>query len=333
MKKIVSFILLIVVLIGCQTSKKNDEVVKRVEIDAISLKGNLLNTSLKQNIYVLLPPSYNSSKKRYPVVYYLSGYTQEGFRIRLFESDAKKLMAEKKIKEFIIVGIGGINKHDGSFYTNSPVSGNWEDFIKKDVVNYVDNNYRTIAKAESRGISGYSMGGYGSLAIGMTNTDIYQVLYSQCPGVFEKGALKEVLSSWNDGQKGTWDDRIMESYGTAFAPNVEAGEPYFDAPKFDGTVEDNLVIKKWISGYGDWDLKAKNYANSDKKLKAIRIVYGKNDYFPWIVKGVNYLSTQLNNNNIKHDLIGFSGGHEDIGPNHAKDKMLPFFSENLEFNY
>ncbi len=65
----------------------------------------------------------------------------------------------------IVVTAPGQHRFGGSFYVNSPVTGNWEDLIVTDIVGYVDTHYRTLAQSASRGIAGYSMGGYGALRI------------------------------------------------------------------------------------------------------------------------------------------------------------------------
>jgi S-formylglutathione hydrolase FrmB len=66
-------------------------------------------------------------------------------------------------------------------YSNSVTTGNWEDFIAKELVSYIDKHYRTIAKAESRGLSGHSMGGYGALRIGQKNPGVFSSIYLLSP--------------------------------------------------------------------------------------------------------------------------------------------------------
>ncbi len=62
-----------------------------------------------------------------------------------------------------MVIVNGYNILEGSFFNNSPITGNWEDFVVKDVVNYIDANFRTLPSADSRALIGLSMGGYGAL--------------------------------------------------------------------------------------------------------------------------------------------------------------------------
>ena len=77
----------------------------------------------------------------------------------------------------IIVLPSTYNKYAGSWYTNSTLTGNWKDFITLDLVDYIDNNYRTIASVGSRGIAGHSMGGYGALKLAMSHPDIYSAVF------------------------------------------------------------------------------------------------------------------------------------------------------------
>jgi enterochelin esterase-like enzyme len=135
---------------------------KIVKIAAPSLTNNLVGESAEREIQIYLPPSYTTSNKRFPVVYYLPGYGDSGMIGFYLPDEMDKLIQSGKVKDMIVVVAPGTNKLGGSFYVNSPVTGNWEDFITQDVVNYVDSHYRTLAQPASRGITGHSMGGFGA---------------------------------------------------------------------------------------------------------------------------------------------------------------------------
>src|SRR3954469_10440259 len=62
-------------------------------------------------------------------------------------------------------------------YSASPTSGDWETYIAEDLVKYIDSHYRTIATREARGLGGHSMGGYGTVRIGMKRPDVFSSLY------------------------------------------------------------------------------------------------------------------------------------------------------------
>ena len=77
----------------------------------------------------------------------------------------------------IIVFPDAFTKYDGAMYSNSPTTGDWETFITKDLVNYIDSHYRSIPTRESRGLAGHSMGGYGAWRIGMKHPEVYTAIY------------------------------------------------------------------------------------------------------------------------------------------------------------
>lgn len=60
-------------------------------------------------------------------------------------------------------GITGEVLTKGSFYVNSPYTGNYMDFIVKDVIEYIDSAYRTTPEKGNRALMGGSMGGYGTI--------------------------------------------------------------------------------------------------------------------------------------------------------------------------
>ena len=121
---------------------------------------------------------------------------------------------------------------------NIPVTGNWEDHIVQEVIQYMDLNYRTIAKKESRAISGFSMGGFGALYLGLRHPDVYNLIYAIAPGVLNGTDFKSAFNKWkSDG--GTF----LNAYGATFSPDTTLNYPYAGIPLFDETDEDNQIIE------------------------------------------------------------------------------------------
>ncbi|MBK9601609.1 MAG: hypothetical protein IPO36_07165 [Anaerolineales bacterium] len=165
--------------------------INTIKISAPSLKNNLVGEAAERTIQVYLPPSYGIPDKHFPVIYYLPGYGDSGMIGFNLPGSMDRLVSDGKVNEIIIVVANGMNKLGGSFYTNSPVTGNWEDFIAQDVVGYVDGHFRTLAQAESRGITGHSMGGFGALNIAMHRPDVFGVVCSMSPGLFDENGLTD----------------------------------------------------------------------------------------------------------------------------------------------
>jgi len=121
---------------------------------------------------VVLPQSYKKSKTSFPVLYLLHGYSGN-FRNWLTKTTDKQLLSNLADQYNII-----IVTPDGGFsgwYLDSPINkeNQFETFISQELINKVDNTYRTIRDRKGRVISGLSMGGYGALYLATRHPDIY----------------------------------------------------------------------------------------------------------------------------------------------------------------
>ena len=96
----------------------------RIEIEAPSLVGNLVGEPTKRTIYVYLPPSYSSTEKRYPVIYYLPGYGDSSILGFQLPTEMDSLIDSGHVQEMIIVVASGDSKMGGSFYVNAGHSEN-----------------------------------------------------------------------------------------------------------------------------------------------------------------------------------------------------------------
>ena len=325
-----------------------------IKIDAPSLMNNIVGEPSERTIYVYLPPSYSSSEKRYPVVYYLPGYgdsSMSGFRL---PGDMDTLFKSGQVNEMIMVVAGGDSKMGGSFYVNSPVTGNWEDFIVKDLVGFVDSHFRTLRQAQSRGITGHSMGGFGALNIAMHHPDVFGAVYSMSPGLFDENGLAEsfmfaqdrLIRDFVDYEAelaslplGDAEQRMFAApeefslaYGYAFAPNPDRHPPYFDYPytEISGQLVRNEEIwEKWESGFGGIAEEALQYKDNLLKLKGIVVDYGIHDENPWIPKGSEYYGEQLTAAGIPVKVESYSGNHSNQLGQRIRDFMVPFFSTLL----
>jgi len=330
-----------------------------VTIPAPSLKGNLIGERSEQTAQIYLPPSYDTSALRYPVVYFLPGFGSDtrGHGHYFSMPELPGLMKDGSIKEMIMVVPNGANLLGGSFYVNSPVTGNWEDFITQDVVGYIDANYRTIAAPEGRGIAGHSMGGFGALNLAMRHPDLFSSVYGLSSGLFDEKGLSN-SQMFDESKKPrlflerqeqlaslSTEDAILEmihyegamrftlAYGAAFAPNVDLGPPFFVYPyaKEDGEIKrQRLEWQRWEKGLGDWKRKiADNHANL-ARLSGIVLDYGRLDSFKWITSGSEYVAKQLNQAGIPARLYAFDGDHNNMIQERILEIAMPFFSEVLE---
>ena len=157
-------------------------------VPAPALAGNVLGDPTVQPAWVYLPPGYDGSRLRYPVLYLLHGVLDEpsvwiepAYQGMTVQATMDSLIGAGAVRPMIVVMPNGRNALGGSYYRNSPVTGGWGDFIARDLVRHVDARYRTLASAGARAIAGHSMGGLGAIWAGMLHADVFQVVYGMNP--------------------------------------------------------------------------------------------------------------------------------------------------------
>ena len=158
--------------------------VVEVTIHSAALEKNLLGDPTDQRAAIYLPASYDQEHdKRFATIYFLHGFADTPVLgvAKILQPYMDKLISAHTIEPMIVVAPNGLNRYFGSFYTNSEVTGNWEDYIVHDVVGYTDAHYRTIPTAQSRGIGGHSMGGYGALMLGFKHPEVFSNIYAMSP--------------------------------------------------------------------------------------------------------------------------------------------------------
>ncbi|MGH7556391.1 MAG: alpha/beta hydrolase [Gemmatimonadota bacterium] len=164
----------------------------RIVLDTIpapSLAGNLLGDPDRQPAFVYLPPGYDhEAALRYPTIYLLHGvldspevWVEPVYDGMTIQATMDSLIAAGEIGPAIVVMPNGRNAYGGSYYTNSPVTGGWADFIARDVVAHMDRAYRTIPARESRAVLGHSMGGLGAIRLVMRYPEVFSIAWGMNP--------------------------------------------------------------------------------------------------------------------------------------------------------
>ena len=129
--------------------------------------------------------------------------------------------------------------YNGSMYSSSVTTGDFENYVARDVVAYIDAHYRTIPKRTSRGLVGHSMGGYGASRIGMKHSDVFGSLYIMSPCCMSPRAAAslnpedekalEAVKTPEDSAKLTFFQRAQLATAAAWSPdpNNPPGPPGF----------------------------------------------------------------------------------------------------------
>jgi len=308
---------------------------ERITVHAKSLEGNLEGDSADRDVFVYLPPSYTSEPgRRYPVVYTLHGYGLHAEQWVGFANVAglEKGLAAGTTKEMILVSPDAFSLHNGSFYSNSRTTGDWETFIAVELVNYVDSHYRTIPDRMSRGLAGHSMGGYGTFRIGMKHPEVFSSLFSMSAGgIFETAEVTpamiqmEAIKTKEDALKLSYNQKSPLARAAAWSSNPNNSPLFIDLPVKDGKQRPEIAAK-WMANSLLVMLQA--YAANLKKMKAIEMNVGLQD---GLLQTNRDMDAALTDAGVAHHFETFEGDHNGQVPMNFQMKVLPFFSRELAF--
>ncbi|MXO66596.1 esterase [Altererythrobacter endophyticus] len=303
-----------------------------VTVHSDAIAGNLEGNDANRDVLVVLPASYETHPEaRYPVVYFLHGYlgTPKGYDEYLDFSGAVA-GAEAEGNELIMVVPDGNSKHGGAMYSNSPTTGNFEDFVTHELVSYVDENYRTIAEPQSRGLAGHSMGGYGTLRLGMKYPGIFSSLYAMSACCLSQRPLTLADAKEAEANDGT-DDENMDflqrstlAVLASWSPDP-AREPNYIDTGIEGDALDPLVIGR-MAANAPLVMMAQ-YVPALKSYEAIALDVGDEDN---LYNDNNAVHGELSRFNIAHDWEVYSGDHGNRIAERLRSKVLPFFGEHLD---
>lgn len=339
MKKLFLFTALILLSVTLTFAQKGTK--ERIKLHSTALEGNLIGDPADRDVTVYLPPSYQSNPdSRYPVLYMLHGFTDsdsqwfgwEDHWINL-QDVIEQSIEEGLSKEMIVVMPNAYNRFKGSMYASSATVGDWETFVAKELVAHIDKNYRTLAKQESRGLAGHSMGGYGTMRLGMKYPEVFSSIYALSPCCMDGGATTNTeLITKLEGftvdqlQGASFFEIATLATSAAFAPNPQNPPFYLDLPAKDGAPRQDVVNK--IIANRTLSI-VDQYIPNLKKLKAIGMDAGLQDQ--GISASTKKLHELLDAYQIPHQYESYEGDHLNRIAERIQTKALPFFSENLVF--
>jgi S-formylglutathione hydrolase len=314
--------------------------VDRVKVHGRSLQGNLEGDSPDRDVMVYLPPSYKAGgNRRYPVVYMLHGFTDDTDHwwgvvphfVNVPRSMDKSL-ASGVAKEMILVMPNAFTRYQGSMYSNSVTTGNWEDYVFTELVSYVDGHFRTIASVNSRGLAGHSMGGYGALRIGMKHPDVFSSIYvmSACcmtPRAIdpERGRAAEAVQDPQAVNKLDFPTKALLASAAAWSPNPGKPPLFLDLPTQDGQLRPD-ILAKWAANAPLAVID--QYIGNLKRLRAIAFDVGVKD---GLAPASRALDEVLTTYKIPHTYETYDGDHINRVAERLETSVFRFFSENLSF--
>jgi S-formylglutathione hydrolase FrmB len=255
------------------------------------------------------------------------------------------LVRQGSAREMIIVAPNGRNRYLGAFYLNSRTTGNWEDYIARDLVQHIDRTFRTLPSSASRGIAGHSMGGFGALMLTIRHPDVFSVVYALSPCCLGMVAdLSPANSAWYRlAQYRDWDDLLTRAgekkdfmpiafvaLAAAISPNPSARPWHADLPvivRAGRLVRVTPAFQRWRATFPLPHVKENQVAL--RCLKAVGMDVGVHDEFTHITLGTRLFSDSLSYYGIPHVFELYEGDHRDRIRERITTRVLPFFSREL----
>jgi enterochelin esterase-like enzyme len=220
-------------------------------------------------------------------------------------------------------------------YSSSPTTGDFERFVARDLVSYIDAHYRTIPTRESRGLVGHSMGGYGASRVGMKHADVFGAVYMMSPcclsardaSLLDANGLAQIaaIKTREDATKLSWGLRATLAAAAAWSPDPKAPPLYLDLPIQDGKQRPE-VLAKWAANaplaFVD------QYIGELRRYRAIAIDVGDKD---GLRGDAQTLHETLDRYGVSNSFTIYPGDHTSAVADRFQNYVLPFFSKNLVF--
>jgi enterochelin esterase-like enzyme len=313
----------------------------RVVVHGASLVGNLAGDPPDRQVSVYLPPGYSREPgRRYPVLYLLHGFTDsdanwfglEGRKHFVNVPKAVDRAFAAGVREMIVVMPDAYTRFQGSMYSNSALNGDWETFISRDLVRYVDAHYRTLARPEGRGLAGHSMGGYGTLRVAMKAPGVFSALYVMSPCCLAPGspppdaqALARAAAVRTPDEIAAADffTKAMLASAAAWSPDPK-NPPLFISLPIGDSDKVAEVLADWTANGPVFMVH--QYLPALKSYRAIALDSGDQDPVPARIQRLHEL---LDNYGIRHSIDIYPGDHVNRIDERLSSKVLPFFAEQL----
>jgi len=302
-------------------------VLERFESHA--LRDNRQGDPWVRTIPVYLPPSYDNTRTRYAVIYWLHGFGQTalwGVNGSEWVPSLPRCM-DRVIAggapETILVMDDGFTRFGGAQYLNSPATGRYEDYVIDEIIPYIDRQYRTMPDRRHRGVDGKSSGGYGALALAMRHPHSFGGVASHSGDIYFEACYRplfwEFLNAVNraDGVERFLDhfltlpkkdDRAyIAALSMCYSPNPDRPPYYFDLPV---DVETGEILPDVWARWAALDpvFMVGPHADALRSLRTIYLDCGNRDqYFGHF--GARLFSRKLGEIGVRHEYLEYDDDH------------------------
>ena len=315
-------------------------------VPAPALAGNLLGDPTVQPAWVYLPPGYDESGRRYPVLYLLHGvlddpsvWIEPAYQGMTVQATMDSLIGAGAVRPMIVVMPNGRNALGGSYYRNSPVTGRWGDFIARDLVRHVDARYRTLGLPGARAIAGHSMGGLGAIWAGMLHPDVFQVVYGMNPcclcclsaeqipeATRTLDAYPSIAALWEALEEGDMWPLAVAGARAAFFPDSDR-PPFYGDPDAVSGPEPAVAGPTGERVYAV--SRVADRAAALRSLEGLAFDSAFDDQFVHIPLSTAAFSDTLEAHGVPHVYEVYAGDHRNRMRERMATVVLPWISERL----
>ena len=237
---------------------------------------------------------------------------------------ADAAIANGSSHEMILVLPDAFTVYDGSMFSNSPTTGDWETFVAKDLVAYIDGHYRTIAdRSAQRARRTFD----GRIWNGADRHETSGgLLGALCDEFLLSDERSSTAASGGGGEPAAPSGALakaLSAQAAAWAPDTMNPPQFFDLPTKDGELQP-LIAAKWVTNSPL--VMVDQYVPSLKRYRAIAIDVGTKDPFLTTNTQLDQALTRLG---VAHKFETYEGDHGNRITARFAAKLLPFFSENL----
>lgn len=224
-------------------------------IDSRLLRGNPLGDPHERELYVYVPPGYDASRERYPLLLALAGYGSTNHSLVNYDflqpnmvERFDRLIREGRMKPALLALPDAIDRWGGSQFIDSAATGPYQSYLADEIVPFVDGHYRTVPVREARAVIGRSSGGFGALRFGLDRPEVFGAIGSHAgDSAFETSILPELPAAAiaydragglagfvarfeQERARVNFTGLMLLAYAAAYAPAPEAGFPFCELP-------------------------------------------------------------------------------------------------------
>ncbi|TVZ38001.1 putative esterase [Alteromonadaceae bacterium 2753L.S.0a.02] len=322
--------------------------VETFSLTSKQLQQNKLALNVQREIWVWLPPGYDQSTRRYPVIHYIHNYgwsAQQMHEVERIGETFSRALARGQTDEFIfVVGDYRATHTPGVFCGNNTVVGRWWDYTSKELVAAVDKRYRTIAKPEARGLAGDFIGGYCAIRVAMERPGVFSSVYALHPVGTASDRILRSEPEWQllNTARSYQDLKGMNPFTQAYLLMAQSHVPNPNKPPFYANFlktldhgELSVAPKTLTELRNNFALKNRvgRFVEPLKSLRGFMFDWGRQDPNQAHVTGNRQFAWELEQYGIPHFAEEYRGNEWSekwIPYGRVEDRMLPFFKRYLE---